>query len=137
MTPSSDRDADRAARRNDGWLPEDARAELRSYRSRAVAAVSWTLLGFGLLFLFSAIAPDSRQFWDTVKQTTNAWIGIALLAVAVPIGAAALLLDHRHRGHYSPGEARPGIRHPAVLATALAASTALAALMAVVVARAG
>ena len=137
MTTSSDRDTGRSVPTNSSWVSEEVRAGLRSYRSRAVAASSWTLLGFGLLFLFSAIAPDSRQFWDTVAQTTNAWIGIGLLAAGVPVGGAALLLDRRHRGHYSPGEARPGIRHPGVLGLALAASAALAAVTAVVVVRAG
>jgi hypothetical protein len=104
--------------------------------SRAVAGLSWVLLGAGGAFLVSAMATDSGQIYDTVRQSTNAWIAVGLLAAAVPVGVAALVLDRPHRGGGSaPGEVPHGIRHPTALALALAVAAIVAGVLALVVAR--
>ncbi len=105
---------------------------------RAVAGASWILLLFGALYLVSAVAPDSGMFWDSVQQSTNAWIGISLLVAAVPPGLVALALDRPYRhGVRAPGESTTGIRHPAALALALAAAVLLAAVVTALVMSAG
>ena len=105
--------------------------------TRALAGLSWLLFGSGVVWLISAAAPDSGYAWDSVRQSTNAWIGIGLLAAAVPPGVAALALDRpRRRSARAAGETRAGIRHPAALAVAVAVAAALAAVLAVLVARA-
>ncbi len=110
-------------------VPEDV--------SRAVAGLSWVLLGAGGGFLVSAAAPDSGQLYDTVRQSTNAWIAVGLLSAAVPVGVAALVLDRSHRrGGSAPGESRHGIRHPTALALALALAAIVAGVVALIVARA-
>ena len=102
--------------------------------SRAVAGVSWVLLGAGAAFLVSAAATDSGQIYDTVSQSTNAWIAVGLLIAAVPVGVVALVLDRPHRqGGSVPGEAPHGIRHPRALALALAAATIVAGVIALTV----
>ena len=102
--------------------------------SRVIAGVSWVLLGAGAAFLVSAAATDSGQIYDTVSQSTNAWITVGLLAAAVHVGVAALVLDRPHRqGGSAPGETPHGIRHPTALALALAAAAIVAAVLAVIV----
>jgi hypothetical protein len=102
--------------------------------SRAVAGGSWVLLGAGAAFLVSAAATDSGQIYDTVSQSTNAWIAVGLLAAAVPVGVGALVLDRPHRqGGSVPGEARHGIRHPRALALSLAAAAIVAGVLALIV----
>ena len=103
--------------------------------SRIVAGLSWVLLAAGAAFLVSAAARDSGQAYDSVAQTTNAWIAIGLLAAAVPVGVCALVLDRplRHGGT-APGEASPGIRYPRALRVALAAAALVAASLALIVA---
>jgi len=105
--------------------------------TRVVAGLSWLLLGAGLIWLVSAAAPDSGYAWDSVRQSTNAWIGIGLVTAAVPAGVAALVLDRpRRRRARVPGETRAGIRHPTALAAALAVAAVVAVALAVLVARA-
>jgi len=104
---------------------------------RAVAGLSWFLLLFGSLYLIAAAAPDSGMYWDVERQSTTAWIGIGLLATAVPVGVVALVLDrHNHVRDYAPGESRAGIRHPVALAAALVLAALTALVLIVIVARA-
>jgi hypothetical protein len=104
--------------------------------SRAVAGLSWVLLGAGAGFLVSAVATDSGQIYDTVSQSTNAWTAVGLLASAVPVGVAALVLDRPHRrGGSAPGESPHGIRHPTGLALALALAAVVAGVLAVILVR--
>jgi hypothetical protein len=101
--------------------------------SRGVAGLSWVLLGSGVGFVVSALATDSGQAYDSVRQSTNAWIAVGLLAAAVPVGVVSLVLDRPHRRSGSaPGEAPAGIRHPTALALALAAAAAVAVVLTVV-----
>ncbi len=101
--------------------------------SRGVAGLSWVLLGSGVGFLVSALATDSGQAYDSVRQSTNAWIAVGLLAAAVPVGVLALVLDRPvRRSGSAPGEAPAGIRHPTALALALAAAAAVAVVLTVV-----
>jgi hypothetical protein len=80
---------------------------------RALAGLSWVLLLFGLLYLVAAVAPDSGMYWDVERQSTTAWIGIGLLAAAVPVGLVALVLDRPHRGRsHAPGSPAPGSGTP-------------------------
>ena len=105
--------------------------------SRAVAGLSWVLLGAGGAFLVSAVATDSGQIYDTVRRSTNAWIAVGLLAAAVPVGVAALVLDRPHRlGGVAPGESPHGIRRPTALALALAVAAIIAGVLALVLVRA-
>jgi hypothetical protein len=103
--------------------------------SRAVAGLSWVLLASGVGFLVSAVATDSGQAYDSVRQSTNAWIAVGLLAAAVPVGVLALVLDRPvRRSGSAPGEAPAGIRHPTALALALATAATIAVALAVIVA---
>ena len=106
--------------------------------SRVIAGASWVLLGAGAALLVSAAATDSGQIYDTVSQSTNAWIAVVLLAAAVPVGVVALVLDRPHRqGGTAPGEAPHGIRRPRALALALAAAAIVAGALALLVGLAG
>jgi hypothetical protein len=60
--------------------------------SRAVAGASWVLLGAGAAFLVSAAATDSGQIYDTVSQSTNAWIAVGLLAAAAIVAGVLALI---------------------------------------------
>ncbi|MGY1670582.1 hypothetical protein [Geodermatophilus sp. SYSU D00710] len=100
---------------------------------RVLAGLSWVLLLFGLLYLVAAVAPDSGMYWDTERQSRIAWIGIALLVAAVPVGLVALVLDRPHHGRpLAPGESRSGIRHPVALASTLASAVLTASAVTVV-----
>src|SRR3712207_5502463 len=79
--------------------------------SRAVAGLSWVLLGAGGAFLVSAVATDSGQIYETVSRSTNGWIAVGFLAAAVPVGVAAMARDRpRRQGGSAPGEVQHGIR---------------------------
>src|SRR3712207_5838019 len=104
---------------------------------RAVAGLSWFLLLFGSLYLIAAAAPDSGMYWDVERPSTTAWIGIGVLATAVPVGVVALVLDrHNHVRDYAPGESRAGIRHPVARAAALVLAALTALVLIVIVVRA-
>lgn len=94
-----------------GWQ-QQARAEFGRQRARAVAALAYLFLGAGALWLVSAIGKDSHYWYDTVEQSTNAAVGVALLGIALPFGVWALFLDRKDQHLYAPGETALGLRRP-------------------------
>lgn len=106
---------------------QDIRDELWQRRAQACAAVSYTVLLAGFLYLFSSIGQDSRQWYDTVQRTTLTAVGIGLLALFVALGALTLLVDRDVRRRTLPGAEPRYLRHRGRFVAALACGVVLGA----------
>ena len=85
----------------------------------------YVFLVFGGLWTFSAIGRDSIYWWDTVERSTNAIVGVVLMALALPFGVAALIFYRRDQNTGAPGERSLGLRRPGLVIGALVVAAAL------------
>jgi len=81
---------------------DDARTELWARRSQVLAALTYVLVGFGVLYLLSSRGADSGQWYDTQERTTLAAVGVVLLGLGVLLGAVTLAVDHDVRRRHVP-----------------------------------
>jgi hypothetical protein len=114
---------------------DDVRTELWDRRAQVVAALGYVVLTAGVLYLFSSIGADSRNWYDVTHRTTLAAIGIGLLLGCLPVFAAALVVDGRVRRDARPGAVPRHLRSRrriqlVMLAAALLAAAGAAALAA-------
>ena len=100
-------------------------AEVCERRARVCALLMYAVFGFGGIYLFSAIGPDSNEFWDTQDQSSNAVIGVVLLGLGLPFGVASLVSHRRDRREYSAGQTSHELQHPGGVVAAMVVAAAL------------
>ena len=104
---------------------DDVRGELWHRRAQVCAALSYVVLLFGFLVLFSSIGEDSHHWYDTVERTTLTAVGIGMLALFLALGALTLAVDKDVRRRTVPGAEPRYLRSRRRFVTALACGVAL------------